>query len=37
MIELTPELEQKIKVSGIPIVDITLQDLLQAEKLQDKE
>jgi len=37
MIQLTPELEKKIKESGIPIVDITFQDLLQAEKLQDKE
>jgi len=37
MIELTPELEQKIKESGITVVEITLQDLLQAEKLEDKE
>lgn len=37
MIKLTPELEKKIKESGIPIKEITLQDLLQAEKLQDKE
>jgi len=37
MIELTPELEQKIEESGIPIVEITLQDLLQAEPLEVKE
>ena len=37
MQKLTPELEKKIEESGIPIVEITLQDLLQAEKLQDKE
>ena len=37
MIKLTPALEQKIEESGIPVVEITLQDLLQAEKLEDKE
>ena len=31
MLKLTPELEQKIEESGIPIVEITLQDLLQAK------
>jgi hypothetical protein len=37
MIKLTPELQQQIEESDIPIVEITLQDLLQAEKLEDKE
>ena len=31
MIQLTPELEKKIEESGIPIVEITLQDLLRAK------
>lgn len=33
MIKLTPELEQKIKESGIPIKEITLEDLLKAKPL----
>ena len=32
MIKLTPELKKEIKESGIPIIEITLQDLLKAEK-----
>jgi len=37
MIPLTPKLEQKIKESGIPIVEITLQDLQQAVPLNEEE
>ena len=37
MIQLTPELEKKIEESGIPIVKITLQDLLQAKPIQEKD
>ena len=35
MIKLTPELEKKIEESGIPIVEITLQDLLTAKPLEE--
>lgn len=35
MIKLTPELEKKIKESGIPIKEITLQDLLTAKPLEE--
>jgi len=32
MIKLTPELEKEIEESGIPVIEITLQDLLQAQE-----
>ena len=37
MIKLTPELEQKIKESGIPIKEITLEDLLKAQPLEKEK
>lgn len=36
MIKSTPELEAKIKESGVPVIEITLEQLLQA-KLATKE
>ena len=36
MIKATPELEAKIKASGIPIIEITLEDLLKAERVIQK-
>lgn len=31
MLKLTPEMLNKIQESGVPIVDITLEDLVKAE------
>lgn len=37
MIKLTPELEQKIKESDIPVKEITLEDLLRAQPLKEEK
>ena len=36
MIKATPEIEAKIKASGIPIIEITLEQLQKAEIVKQK-
>ena len=36
MIKATPELEAKIKASGIPIIEITLEQFLKAKRVTQK-
>lgn len=36
MIKATPELEAKIKASGIPIIEITLEQLQKAQITKEK-
>ena len=36
MIKATPELEAKIKASGIPIIEITLEEFQKAEIVKEK-
>lgn len=36
MIKATPELEAKIKASGIPIIEITLEEFQKAEIIKTK-
>jgi hypothetical protein len=35
MIKSTPEIESKIKASGKPIIEITMEQLLSAEKVKE--
>lgn len=36
MIKATPEIEAKIKASGIPIIEITLEQLQKAQIVKEK-
>lgn len=36
MIKVTPEIEAKIKASGIPIIEITLEQLQKAQIVKEK-
>jgi len=37
MIKATPELEAKIKASGVPVIEITLEQLLQTKLATEEE